>query len=353
MALHAIAGWLLAQAEQKQAASDQRPLVLLGSFLFVLVSLWLLGTLAKRRAASIIDPAIVRSFRRRVSGNLTMCLVLALALLVDKAYTVVFFGLVSFWALREFITMTPTRRADHRTLFAVLCIMTPLQYVLVGFNLYELYTVVIPVYASLFVAAHVAFTDDPKRFLERIAKIQFGLFICVYALSHAPALLYLRLQHWDAAQNRYVPWNGSPAGLLIFFVVLVQLSDLLHFVWDRVVGKHVIAPNINATKTWEGLIGSACCTAIIAMLMHLALPVAPYTWMGAGCMGLIVAVMGSSGSMAMSAIKRDRGIQDYGTLIQGHAGVLDRIDSICFAAPIFFHVTRAFLILPPDSIRPQ
>jgi phosphatidate cytidylyltransferase len=338
-----IPGRLLAQSQSAGGTVDQRPLFLLGSFLFILVSLWLLGTLVKRRAAEIIDPAIVRSFRRRVSGNLTMCLVLALALLVDKVYTVVFFGLVSFWALREFITMTPTRRADHRTLFAVLCVMTPLQYVLVGFNGYELYTVVIPVYASLFVAARVAFTDDPKRFLERIAKIQFGLFICVYALSHAPALLYLQLQRWDTTQNAYVPWTGSPAGLLIFFVVLVQLSDLLHFVWDRLVGRHVIAPNINATKTWEGLIGSGCCTAIFSMLIHMVLPVAPYTWMGAGIMGLIVAVMSSSGSMTMSAIKRDRGIQDYGTLIQGHAGVLDRIDSICFAAPIYFHVTRFFL----------
>lgn len=337
---------LLAQGEIAPVVVDQKPLILLVSFLGVMVGLWLLGSLIKRRAAALIDPAIVRSFRRRISGNLTMCLVLALALLVDRVYTVVFFGLVSFWALREFITMTPTRRADHRTLFAVLCVMTPLQYVLVGFNLYELYTVVIPVYASLFVAARVAFTDDPKRFLERIAKIQFGLFICVYALSHAPALLYLKLRRWDGTQNTYVPWDGSPAGLLIFLVVLVQLSDLLHFVWDRLVGKHVIAPHINATKTWEGLIGSACCTAILAMFIHWLVPATPFTWMGAGVMGLIVSVMGASGSMTMSAIKRDRGVQDFGTLIQGHAGVLDRIDSFCFAVPIFFHVTRFFLIAP-------
>ncbi len=338
---------LLAQGEIAPATADRMPLILLVTFLSVMVGLWLLGALIKRRAAALIDPAIVRSFRRRISGNLTMCLILALALLVDRVYTVVFFGLVSFWALREFITMTPTRRADHRTLFALLCVMTPLQYVLVGFNLYELYTVVIPVYGALFVAARVAFTDDPKRFLERIAKIQFGLFICVYALSHAPALLYLKLQRWDGAQNIYVPWHGSPAGLLIFLVVLVQLSDLLHFVWDRLVGKHVIAPHINATKTWEGLIGSACCTAILAMLIHWLFPVTPFTWMGAGVMGLIVSVMGASGAMTMSAIKRDRGVQDFGTLIQGHAGVLDRIDSFCFAVPIFFHVTRFFLIAPP------
>ena len=118
--------------------------------------------------------------------------------------------------------------------------------------------------------------------------------------------------------------------------MIVQFSDMLHFVWDRMFGKHVIAPTVNATKTWEGLIGTACCTALAGMLVQRLLPVTPFTWYGAGFMALLISVMASSGSMTMSAIKRDRGVTDYGTLVQGHAGVLDRIDSICFAAPIFF-----------------
>lgn len=344
-------------------------IALLGLYLFFLAAAWFTALVMQRRSNSNLDPAIVQAFHRRVGGNLTICLVLAVSLLVGKTFfgawgvekvvLVVFFCLVSFWALREFITLTPTRRADHRTLFWMLFLFTPLQYVLVGQNLYELYTIVIPVYASLFVAARVAFTDDPKRFLERIAKIQFGLFVCVYALSHAPALLYLNLVQWRGATQlprtdatQFVTWNGSPVGLLVFFVVLVQVSDLLHFLWDRLVGKHVIAPKINATKTWEGLIGSACCSAIFSMMIHLVMEITPFTYLGAGCMGLLVSVMASSGSMTMSAIKRDRGVHDYGTLIQGHAGVLDRIDSICFAAPIFFHVTRFFLnrpVAPPPS----
>ncbi len=328
-------------------------ITLMGLYLFVLAVMWLLGFIAQRRQSSTIDPALVRAFHRRIGGNLTMCLILALSLLVNRISLVVFFFLVSFWALREFITMTPTRRADHRTLFWILFLFTPMQYVLVALDKYDLYTVVIPVYALLFVAARVAFTDDPKRFLERIAKIQFGLFVCVYALSHAPALLYLDLVEWTGTTqmprndpSQFAPWNGSTVGLLIYLVVLVQVSDLLHFLWDRMVGKQVIAPKINATKTWEGLIGSACCAAIFSMMIHLFLDITPFTWLGAGIMGLIVAVMASSGSMTMSAIKRDRGVQDFGTLVQGHAGVLDRIDSFCFAAPIFFHVTRFFLHSP-------
>ena len=327
-------------AETPFAQIDAPTMILLGSFLGVLVVMLIIAKILKGQSEATIDPAIVRAFDRRVAGGLTMCLVLALAILANRLFTVLFFWGVSFWALREFITMTPTRRADHRTLFAVFILFTPLQYVLVAYNQINLYTVVIPVYATLFIAARIAFTDDPKRFLERIAKIQFGLLICVYALSHAPALLYLELAAWSDVDEKYVDWNGSQTGLLFFFILLVQLSDLLHFVWDRMVGRHVIAPKINATKTWEGLIGSSCCTAVIAMFIQLVLPVTPFVWLGAGLMGLIIALMGSSGSMTMSAIKRDRGVQDYGTLIQGHAGVLDRIDSFCFAAPIFFHVTR-------------
>ena len=314
--------------------------------LVVVVSLVILpfvGQWLKRKPESHFDPAVVRTFNKRVSSWLTISLMLVLALLTNKIVTVVLFGLVSFWALREFITMTPTRRGDHRTLFWVFLGFTPAQYVMVAMDQYQLFTIVIPVYASLFIPARIAFTSDHKRFLERTAKIQFGLLICVYALSHAAALLNLNLVTFQNDTTNYVPWTGKPAGLLFFFIVIVQVSDMLHFVWDRLFGRHVIAATVNATKTWEGLIGSACCTALVGLMIQLVMPVTPFTWYGAGFMALLISAMASSGSMTMSAIKRDRGLNDYGTLVTGHAGVLDRIDSICFAAPIFFHVTRFFL----------
>ena len=326
--------------------------------LIVLVTLTVflvIGQYLKRQPESHIDPAIIRNFNKRVSSWLTICVILVVTLLSQTTVvTVVLFGLVSFWALREFITMTPTRRGDHRTLFWVLFGFTPLQYVLVGLNLYDYFTIVIPVYASLFIPARIAFTSDHKRFLERTAKIQFGLLICVYALSHAAALLYLELETWNGAvatvnpdgsmtPPRQIAWPGSTAGLLFFLIVMVQFSDMLHFVWDRMFGKYVIAPTVNATKTWEGLIGAACCTSLVGILVQVLLGVTPFTWYGAGFMAMLISVMASSGSMTMSAIKRDRGVKDYGTLVMGHAGVLDRIDSVCFAAPIFFHVTKFFL----------
>jgi len=283
-----------------------RALILVAFVLVALSCLVAIGRYIKRQPEASVDQAIIRNFNKRVTSWLIIFVLLV----------------VSVWVILGF---------------------TPLQYVLVGLNAYELFTVVIPVYASLFIPARIAFTSDHKGFLERAAKIQFGLLICVYALSHTPALLYLNLYTWDSALEQKVPWQGSTAGLLFFFIMVVQFSDMLHFVWDRTFGKHVIAPTVNATKTWEGLIGTACCTALTGMLVQRVLPVTPFTWYGAGFMALLISVMASSGSMTMSAIKRDRGVTDYGTLVQGHAGVLDRIDSICFAAPIFFHATRFFL----------
>ncbi|MEM9413251.1 MAG: phosphatidate cytidylyltransferase [Planctomycetota bacterium] len=354
-----------------QSLMDDWTVLLVLITILVLVGLLVVGQILKRQPETNFDPAIIRTFNKRVVAALTMCVVLVVALLAsNKVITVVLFGLVSFWALREFITMTPTRRGDHRTLFWVFFLFTPMQYVFVAMipdnyltltrmNAFTLFTLVIPVYAMLFIPARIAFTSDHKRFLERSAKIQFGLLICVYALSHAPALLYLDLKSYNvsasdvqqgiealdttAATNGLQEWNGSPAGLLFFLLVIVQVSDMLQFVWDRVAGQRVIAATVHPTKTWEGLIGAACSTTIVGILIQLLMPVTPFTWHGAGLMALLISIMASSGGMTMSAIKRDRKVKDYGTLVQGHAGVLDRIDSICFAAPIFFHVTRLFL----------
>jgi len=154
--------------------------------------------------------------------------------------------------------------------------------------------------------------------------------------------LNLELVQRDPVTGNTSNWNGPPAGLLIFLLVVVQISDSLHFVWDRLFGKHVIAASIDESKTWEGLIGSALSCGLVGIALWL-LGITPFSWYGAAMMAMLISVMGSSGSMTMSAIKRDRGVKDYGSLVQGHAGILDRIDSICFAAPMFFHVVRLSL----------
>ncbi len=336
--------WLWALPTQQADTPDAihtRTYWLLGVVLGLLVVAYVVGRLLKRYPDHSLNPAMIERFNHRIRVWWLMCAILVASFLLGRVTTVILFFFVSFWALREFITMTPTRRGDHRTLFWVFFVFTPAQYVLVGLHrdFYGLYSIAIPVYALLFIPMRIAFSGDPKRFLERSAKIQAGLFICVYCLSYAPALLNLKLTTSDRT-----PWGDSGshlenAGLLFYFILVVQLGEVLQQAWSRLAGRRVIAPKINASRTWEGLLGGVTSTTLVGALLFWA---TPFEFWQAACMSLVVATMGFGGSMVMSAIKRDRGVEDYGTLVQGHPGVLDRIDSLCFAAPIFYHLTRYF-----------
>ncbi|MCE5268506.1 MAG: phosphatidate cytidylyltransferase [Planctomycetaceae bacterium] len=352
---------------------DPRTLWLIGAVLMLLGAAETIVRVLGRRPESGIDTAILETFRLRVHAWWILFAILAAAFLLGHWTTVVFFGLISFWALREFITLTPTRPGDHRTLFWVFFLCTPLQFWLVGMGYYSWYSIAIPVYAFLFIPARIALAGDYKRFLERTAKIQTGLLICVYCLSYAPALLTVPQvsanKHAELASSAAKSGGPSesnsaadlvaqtPAGrtakgdvpaarvvdaagrlrLLFFFILMVQLSDALQYAWSQLPSKHVIVPTINATRTWEGLLGGTASVTLLGAILSWATPF-PDWWM-AGVMSAVIALMGFAGGITMSAMKRDRGVKDFGTLVEGHGGVLDRIDSLCFAAPVFFHLT--------------
>jgi phosphatidate cytidylyltransferase len=314
--------------------TDPSTLYLIGAVLVLLGCAWTIVVVLKRRPESGIDMAILETFHLRVRAWWLLFAVLAAAFLFGHVTTVVLFGLISFWALREFITLTPTRPGDHRTLFWVFFLFTPLQYLLVAMGVQEyelLFSVLIPVYGFLFIPARVALAGDYKRFLERTAKIQAGLMVCVYCLSYAPALLSLQIPGYE----------GQTPRLLFFFVIVVQLNDVLQYAWGKLLGQHVIAPAISPSRTWEGFFGGAASATLVGTALWWATPFEP--WEAAG-LSLVISMMGSAGGMTMSAIKRDRGVKDYGTLVVGHGGVLDRIDSVCFAAPVFYHLTRYFFV---------
>src|SRR3972149_4563456 len=178
------------------------------------------GQVIKRQPHLGLHAAAVDSFNGRVRAWWTICALLAVAF-INYGLTVALFGFMSFWALREFITLPPTRLGDHRALFWVFFFFTPLQFVLVAFGNYALYSILIPVYGFLFIPARIALAGDFKRFLERVAKIQSGLLICVYCLSFAPALLYLDVPGANPSAN---------ARLLFFFVTMALLAEAFQFV---------------------------------------------------------------------------------------------------------------------------
>jgi phosphatidate cytidylyltransferase len=308
---------------------DRAFLALVSGVAALLVLSTLVGQILRRRVTTSAGRATVDNINARIRAWWVMTLLFVVAVAAGPAGAILLFTFVSFLALREFVTLAPTRPADHRALVWSFFIVTPLQYYLVWIEWYGFFSVLIPVYISILLPVRTVLAGDTERFLERTAINQWGLMICVYFVSYVPALLMLRIPDYE---NR----NAS---LMFFLVLVVQLSDVLQYVWGKSIGKRRVAPSISPNKTWEGLVGGVLCASAIGTGLWWATPFSPFA---AALMSLVITASGFFGGLIMSAIKRDRGVKDYGSLIEGHGGVLDRIDSLCIAAPIFFHLTRFF-----------
>jgi phosphatidate cytidylyltransferase len=289
------------------------------------------GALLARTVRGEQGRAVVANLNARVRAWWWMAAFFCGAVLVGRGGSVLLFASMSLLALREFITLTPTHRADHRMLFWVFFILTPAHYWLVWREWYGLFSIFIPVYACLWLPIRNALAGETRDFLARTAKAQWALMVCVYFVSHAPALLTLPLA------------GGATEGakLLFFLVVVVQMSDVLQYVWGKCCGRRKLAPRLSPSKTWEGLVGGVVSASLLGAGLWWLTPFAPWA---AGVLALAICIMGFFGGLVMSAIKRDRGVKDFGAMIEGHGGILDRIDSLCFAAPLFFHLVRFFAV---------
>ena len=314
-----------------KALSDPALLWLLGGTLGLLIVASLIGWVLAKKAVTDSAKATVANLNARTRAWWLMVAVFATALVIGPLGTTLMFGFSSFMALREFITLTPTKVGDHRTLFWVFFIVTPLHYYFLGSGWYGMFVILIPVYAFLVLPVRSALAGDCERFLERTAKIQWGLMVCVYCISHAPAILMLL---------KIPGFEGQNAKLLFWFVTVVELSDVMQYVWGKLCGRRKIAPTVSPGKTWEGFLGGGATTVGIGATLWWATPFSP---LQAAAMAALIVLMGFAGGLVMSAIKRDRGVKDWGGAIAGHGGFMDRLDSLSFAAPVFFHVTRYLL----------
>jgi phosphatidate cytidylyltransferase len=308
---------------------DRELLLLGGGVLVVLVVASIAGAVLARRVTSDSARATVGNLNDRIRAWWVMCAVFTIALLARGAGSILLFALISFFALREFITLTATRHGDHRTLLWVFFVVMPVQYWLVWHDWYGLFAIFIPVYVFLLVPTRSALAGDTEHFLGRTATIQWALMICVYCVSYAPALLTLEVGGFE----------NEGAKLLLFLVIVVHSSDVAQYIWGKLFGRHPIAPTVSPNKTWEGFLGGIATATLLGTGLWWITPFTPWQ---AALMSVVITLMGFAGGLTMSAIKRDRGVKDFGTLIAGHGGVLDRIDSLCFAAPVFFHLTRYF-----------
>jgi phosphatidate cytidylyltransferase len=283
------------------------------------------GWLLQRRAP---DSATIANLTARVRAWWVMVAVLAACFLLGRNATIVLFAVASLFALREFVTLTPTRLGDHLPLVVCFYVLLPVQYLLIFDDWYNLFAIFLPVYGFLLLPVLTATGGDTEQFLERVTKLQWGLMITVYCVSYVPALLLLKIPHYS-----------DNLLLVVYLLLVVQISDVLQYVFGKLLGKHKIAPVVSPSKTVEGFVGGgASATAIGAALWWIT----PFTpWQAAGLAALIV-LAGFLGGLALSAVKRSLGAKDWGSMIEGHGGMLDRLDSVSFAAPVFFHLTRYF-----------
>lgn len=271
----------------------------------------------------------IENLNARIRAWWVMILIGGGALLTGRIAVILLFAFISFLALREFVTQTPVRRADHSALFVSFFIALPSQYVLIANGKYGLFSIWIPVYGFLGLAVVAALFTDTKRFLDRTATTQWGLMVCVYCVSHIPALMTLHIPQYE---------NRTPL-LMVFLVLITQVSDIMQYVWGKLLGRNLLAPKVSPSKTVEGLIGGVLSATLLGGLLWRITPFSPWQ---SSLIAFLIAVLGYLGGLVMSAIKRDRGIKDWSHLIEGHGGMLDRIDSLCFSAPVFFHLTRYF-----------
>lgn len=286
------------------------------------------SALAERDGNDDLNP-VVDNLAARIRGWWIMLGLLGLILAVGPIAVVFLFVIVSMGALREFLTLTTRSKADHWAFVASFFVVLPIHYVTIGANWYGFYTVFIPVYAFLILPMLSVLRGRTDRFLSRVAETQWALMIAVYCLSHIPALLFLDIPDF----------KGSNFLLMIFLVLVVQGGDVLQHFWSAFVGRRPIAPVISQSRTWEGFIGGILSAGVLAVSLSW---LTPFGSIGAFLIGCAIAMIGGMGRMVMMAIKQDRGVQDWGHMSDGQGGFVDRLDSIVFAAPVFFHSTRFF-----------
>ena len=283
------------------------------------------------------DDERLRDRRQRFKRDLNAVWIGALAFWIawvsGPVGATLLFAVLSFIALREFITLTHTRRADHRSLLLAFFVILPAQFVLAGAQSLNLFMVFIPVYSFLAIPVVSAFGNDPQRFLERTAKIQWGIMVCVYGMSHAPALLLLEF-----------PGHSGRGAFLVFYLVMVVAgATIAQEAISRRLRSRPVARQISRTFSWRAWLGGALAAGLVGGLLYWATPFKP---LPAIAMGALAGAIGTLGDFVMKALKRDAGVRHWGgkATVTGAVGLLDRVAPLCFAAPVFFHVVRWFFV---------
>lgn len=293
----------------------------LGTLFFILlVATIIVNYLHSRGGSGEFDEIV-----QRLRTWWIIVMLLSTAIMISSTASLLFFAFISFLALKEFLTLAPTRKVDRNVLF-YLYLSIPIQYLWAALKWYGMFIVFVPVYLFLFVPLRMVMFGNTKNFLKAAGILHWGAMTTVFSISHLGFLLML-----PATKN---PYGDGPA-LVLFLIILTQLNDVAQFIWGKTFGSRRVVPSVSPNKTWEGLIGGVLTTTVLATILS------PWMtplnlWQGA-LAGLGIGVFGFIGDVSVSAVKRDLGIKDTSQMLPGHGGVLDRVDSLTYTAPLFFH----------------
>ena len=303
-------------------------MMLLEKSLAVIFALLLVATVVNGLLVMLRPGKDWQELTLRIRTWWVIIVLFSLAMLSPQWLALTFFALVSFIALKEFLTLAPSRQSDRMPLLWMF-IAIPINYWLIGIGWYGMFVVFIPVYVFLFLPARMVLTGDTQGFLRTASQLHWSLMTTVFAFSHVAFLLVL-------------PADGLQTGalLVLFLVGLTEFNDIAQYLWGKSLGRIRVIPKVSPNKTLAGLLGGVVTTAVAAMILGPLLT--PLNWPMALLAGVIIGITGFCGDVVMSAIKRDIGVKDSGTLLPGHGGILDRLDSLIFTAPVFFHFIRYF-----------
>ncbi|WP_299195239.1 phosphatidate cytidylyltransferase [uncultured Amphritea sp.] len=298
----------------------------INSFYLILLVIILLisGSLISSRIERQHPDKDYTELRQRVQSWWLMIGILFAALLFNQTLAVVFFGFLSFLALKEFLSIVPTRQTDRRVIFwAYLSI--PVQYYWVAIGWYGMFIIFIPVYIFLLLPVRMVLLGETRGFIRSAGILHWATMLTVFCISHIAYLLVLPVKNEAAG---YI-------GPVLFLLFMTQFNDVCQYIWGKKLGRHKIIPRVSPNKTWEGFLGGV---ASITLLGGLTAPLlTPLNWWQGLIAGLLISVSGFFGDVVISSVKRDLQIKDTGSLIPGHGGILDRMDSLIFTAPLFFH----------------
>ncbi|MFT7560050.1 MAG: phosphatidate cytidylyltransferase [Flavobacteriales bacterium] len=262
--------------------------------------------------------------RQRIQSWWWMISALFFVFVFSETATIVFFGLLSFLALKEFLSIVPTRFSDRRAVFW-LYVSIPVQYYWVASGWYGMFIIFIPVYVFLFIPMRMILIGETKGFIKSAGILHWSVMLTVFCVSHMAYLLVL--------PEKNILAGG--VGLVIYLLFTTQFNDVCQYIWGKMLGKHKIIPKVSPNKTWEGFIGGMITVTLVSgITAPLLTPLSMLQGFGAG---FIIAVSGFVGDVVLSSVKRDLQIKDSGHLIPGHGGILDRMDSLIYTSPIFFH----------------